>query len=74
MSTTLPGIFSFRAKMARIFGLKLVHIIQQLKKTVVKERSILQEKSEEGRNAHACADDQNKREYVTTTTTTYSLN
>ena len=25
MSTTLPGIFSFRAKMAKIFGLKLVH-------------------------------------------------
>ena len=73
MPTALPGIFSFRAKMARIFGLKLVL------PAVMRCKPKLEEKSEEGLFSlppllssekrekcapHACAVGQNKREYV----------
>ena len=55
MATTLPGIFPFRVKMARIFGLKLVHSV------VKRPRVAREEKLREVRTAHACADVQNKR-------------
>ena len=38
MPTTLPGIFSFRAKMARIFGHKLVRSAVKRRKQQAKMR------------------------------------
>ena len=50
MSTTLPGIFSFRAKMAKIFGLNLA-----LPAVKIDAPSLLREGT-----THTCADGQNK--------------
>ena len=62
MSTTLPGIFSFRAKMAKIFGLKLAHPGVKTQKDANSNRCYKLATSDERelRSTHACAIGQNK--------------
>ena len=62
MSTTLPGIFSFRVKMAKILGLKLVQSAAFKRRQQKRDATRDTDAVHRGESGHACVDGQNKRD------------